>query len=181
MSSRILTSDFSGLDDFMRHPEAALANSASGIVAVFANNAPAFYALTPERLAQLLALESKLARPGSDVALDAQFFAEPASAPVAVPMGKFAMYADWHPDDDFQRLAALWGIALAQPVSPEELAAFIAYWQAEGKVFHHVQWQQKLARSVQIGRAGNGGQPQRDNGMMSEPDKSIPFGFRGAK
>lgn len=43
------------------------------------------------------------------------------------------------------------GIALSQPVTPEELAAFVAYWQAEGKVFHHVQWQQKLARSVQIG------------------------------
>ncbi len=35
----------------------------------------------------------------------------------------------------FQRLAALWGIALTQPVTPEELAAFVAYWQAEGKVF----------------------------------------------
>ncbi|STU57412.1 primosomal protein I [Klebsiella pneumoniae subsp. ozaenae] len=55
-----------------------------------------------------------------------------------------------------------WGIALSQPVTPEELAAFVAYWQAEGKVFHHVQWQQKLARSVQISRASNGGQPKRD-------------------
>ncbi len=52
------------------------------------------------------------------------------------------MYADWQPDADFQRMAALWGIALSQPVTPEELAAFVAYWQAEGKVFHHVQWQQ---------------------------------------
>ena len=54
MSSRILTTDFSGLDDFMQDPAAVLAKSASGAVAVFANNAPAFYALTPERLAQLL-------------------------------------------------------------------------------------------------------------------------------
>lgn len=52
------------------------------------------------------------------------------------------MYAGWQPDADFQRQAALWGIALAQPATPEELAAFTAYWQAEGKVFHHVQWQQ---------------------------------------
>lgn len=178
MSSRILTTDFCGLDDFVEN-HAAAAKSASGAVAVFANNAPAFYALTPERTAQLLELEAKLARPTSDIALDAQFFDEPSAAPVAVPMGKFAMYAGWRPDADFQRLAALWGIALTQPVTPEELAAFVAYWQAEGKVFHHVQWQQKLARSVQIGRASNGGQPKRDVNAISEPDNQIPRGFRG--
>ncbi|MEN0615783.1 primosomal protein DnaT [Klebsiella indica] len=180
MSSRILTTDFSGLDDFMQDHATVLAKSASGVVAVFANNAPAFYALTPERLATLLELEARLSRPGSDIALDAQFFAEPPQAePCVVPMGKFPMYADWQPDADFQRLAALWGIALSQPVTPEELAAFIAYWQAEGKVFHHVQWQQKLARSVQIGRASNGGQPRRDVNAISEPDNHIPRGFRG--
>ncbi|HBZ4242974.1 primosomal protein DnaT [Klebsiella sp. CN_Kp104] len=179
MSSRILTTDFCGLDDFVKNHAARLQKSASGAVAVFANNAPAFYALTPERLAQLLELEAKLARPTSDIALDAQFFDEPSAAPVAVPMGKFAMYAGWQPDADFQRLAALWGIALTQPVTPEELAAFVAYWQAEGKVFHHVQWQQKLARSVQIGRASNGGQPKRDVNAISEPDNQIPRGFRG--
>ena len=80
MSSRILTTDFSGLDDFMQDHAAVLAKSASGAVAVFANNAPAFYALTPERLAQLLELEAKLARPNSDIALDAQFFDEPGRA-----------------------------------------------------------------------------------------------------
>ena len=65
--------------------------------------------------------------------------------------------------------------------TPEELAAFTAYWQAEGKVFHHVQWQQKFARSLQINRASNGGQPKRDINAFSEPDKQIPNGFRGAK
>lgn len=50
-------------------------------------------------------------------------------------MGKFAMYPDWQPDADFIRLAALWGVALREPVTTEELASFIAYWQAEGKVF----------------------------------------------
>ncbi|MCR9027451.1 primosomal protein DnaI, partial [Citrobacter amalonaticus] len=47
--------------------------------------------------------------------------------------------------------------------------------------FHHVQWQQKLARSVQIGRTSNGGLPKRDVNTISEPDKEIPKGFRGAK
>ncbi|KZP86953.1 primosomal protein DnaT, partial [Enterobacter hormaechei] len=141
MSSRILTTSIAGIDAFMRDPRGVLTHAEGGTLAVFADNAPAFYAVTPERLAQLLEIEAKLSRPASDVMLDNQFFDEPASAPVAVPMGKFPMYAGWQPDADFQRQAALWGIALAQPATPEELAAFTAYWQAEGKVFHHVQWQ----------------------------------------
>ncbi len=76
-------------------------------------------------------------------------------------------------------MAALWGINLIQPVTDEELATFISYWQAEGKVFHHVQWQQKLARSVQISRASNNGAPRRDVNSVPQPDNSIPDGFRG--
>jgi Pyocin large subunit len=179
MSSRILTSSVVGIDALVLDPEGVVKNTDNGAVAVFVNNVPAFYAVSPARLEQLLDLEARLARPGSDVTLDGQFFDEPVSAPVAVPMGKFPMYADWQPDADFQRMAALWGIALTQPATPEELASFTAYWQAEGKVFHHVQWQQKLARSLQIGRAGNGGQPRRDLNSLSEPDSQIPPGFRG--
>ena len=83
------------------------------------------------------------------------------------------------PDAEFLRLSALWGIALSEPVTPEELASFVAYWQAEGKVFHHVQWQQKLARSVQMGRANGSNQTRRDINTVSEPDSHIPPGFRG--
>ncbi|MGK9172456.1 primosomal protein DnaT [Yokenella regensburgei] len=179
MSSRILTSTVTGVDDFMRDPASVLARAEGGAVAVFANNAPAFYAITPARLEQLLALEARLARPAIDVALDNQFFDEPSAAPSRVPMGKFPMYADWQPDADFQRMAALWGIALTQPVTPEELAAFVAYWQAEGKVFHHVQWQQKLARSVQMNRSNQSGSTRRDVNAISQPDNQIPPGFRG--
>lgn len=181
MSSRILTTSIAGIDAFMRDPRGVLDSAESGSVAVFADNAPAFYAITPERLARLLEIEARLSRPVNDVTLDSQFFEEPDNAPIAVPMGKFPMYAGWQPDADFQRQAALWGVALSQPVTPEELAAFTAYWQAEGKVFHHIQWQQKLARSIQIGRASNGGQPKRDINAFSEPDKQIPNGFRGVK
>ena len=63
-------------------------------------------------------------------AFTGQLYQEPQAAPVAVPMGKFAMYPDWQPDADFIRLAALWGVALREPVTTEELASFIAYWQA---------------------------------------------------
>ena len=91
MSSRILTTSIAGIDAFMRDPRGVLTHAEGGTLAVFADNAPAFYAVTPERLAQLLDIEAKLSRPASDVMLDNQFFDEPTSTPVAVPMGKFPM------------------------------------------------------------------------------------------
>ncbi|VTP63557.1 Primosomal protein I [Leclercia adecarboxylata] len=62
-------------------PAACWPNAEGGTVAIFADNAPAFYAITPQRLAQLLELEARLSRPSSDVTLDNQFFDEPTSAP----------------------------------------------------------------------------------------------------
>ncbi|WP_105648811.1 primosomal protein DnaT [Cronobacter dublinensis] len=181
MSSRILTPDVVDIDAFRRNPGGALAHAERGAVAVFDNNAPAFYAVTPARMAELLALEKQLAAPRSDVALEAQFFDEgnDVAQPVPVPMGKFAMYPGWQPDPDFQRMAALWGITLAQPVTSEELASFVAYWQAEGKVFHHIQWQQKLARSIQMNRATFTSSARRDVNAIPQPDDQIPDGFRG--
>ena len=180
MSSRILTPDVIGIDAFHDNPQGALARAENGALAVFKDNAPAFYAVTPARMAELMELEARLNAPQSDVALEDQLFNEltTQAAIVPVPLGKFAMYPAWKPDADFQRMA-LWGINLIQPVTDEELATFISYWQAEGKVFHHVQWQQKLARSVQISRASNNGAPRRDVNSVPQPDNSIPDGFRG--
>ncbi len=76
-------------------------------------------------------------------------------------------------------MAALWGIPLVQPVTSEELASFVAYWQAEGKVFHHIQWQQKLARSIQMNRATFTSSTRRDVNAIAQPDDHIPDGFRG--
>lgn len=177
MSVKILSSTLAGLDSFCRDPLAALHQADNGTLAVLQDNAPAFYALTPQRLAALLALEAAARQP-SDVALDDTLF-QPDSAALAIPAGKFAMYQGWQPDSDFQRQAAIWGVALSEPVTPAELATFVAYWQAEGRPFHHVQWQQKLARSVQMNRAANGGQPKRDSTQVSNTDYDIPDGFRG--
>lgn len=177
MSVKILSSTLAGLDSFCRDPLAALHQADNGTLAVLQDNAPAFYALTPQRLAALLALEAAARQP-SDVALDDTLF-QPDSAALAIPAGKFAMYQGWQPDSDFQRQAAIWGVALSEPVTPAELATFVAYWQAEGRPFHHVQWQQKLARSLQIGRSSQSGTAKRDINTLSEPDNHIPPGFRG--
>ncbi|ORM70752.1 primosomal protein DnaT [Pantoea rwandensis] len=177
MSVKILSSTLVGLDGFCQDPLAVLQQADNGVLAVLHNNAPAFYALTPQRLAQLLALEAAAQQP-NDVMLDDSLFHTDA-APMATPVGKFAMYSGWQPDNDFQRQAAIWGVALSESVTAAELATFVAYWQAEGRLFHHVQWQQKLARSVQMNRAANGGQPKRDVTQVSKTDYDIPDGFRG--
>lgn len=94
--------------------------------------------------------------------------------------GKFQMHDNWKPDPQFIQRAALWGITLKTDITPFELAEFITYWKAEGKAFHHDQWQQKLARSVQQSRARPVAQQQRrDINNVPEPDKAIPQGFRG--
>ncbi|OJH26000.1 DnaT-like ssDNA-binding domain-containing protein [Enterobacter kobei] len=94
--------------------------------------------------------------------------------------GKFQMRDDWKPDQQFIQRAALWGITLKSGITPFELAEFITYWKAEGKAFHHDQWQQKLARSVQQSRARPvSHQQRRDINDVPEPDKAIPQGFRG--
>lgn len=94
--------------------------------------------------------------------------------------GKFQMHDNWKPDPQFVRRASQWGINLKTEITPFELADFITYWKAEGKAFHHDQWQQKLARSVQQSRARPVSQQQRrDINDVPEPDKAIPQGFRG--
>lgn len=178
MSVKILTSTIIGMDAFRQDPLQALNATEQGAVAVFANNMPVMYAVTPQRLAQLLAAEAAAEKTPSDVTLDDTLFAEEA-LPIAAPAGKFAMYSGWQPDADFSRLAAVWGVALSEPVQPAELASFISYWQAEGRLFHHIQWQQKLARSLQTGRAASGHPPKRDFNQLPEPDHTIPDGFRG--
>ena len=55
MPCKILTPDVTSIDALLHDHQTVLAKSEAGAVAVFANNAPAFYALTPARLAQLLA------------------------------------------------------------------------------------------------------------------------------
>lgn len=66
--------------------------------------------------------------------------------------GKFPMHDLWVPSDDFIRHSSIQGIHLDCQPTPQELAEFRIYWMAEGKAFHHAQWEQKLARRLQISR-----------------------------
>lgn len=73
------------------------------------------------------------------------------------PIGKFTMREGWQPSADFARRAAVWGIKLpASGYQQTDLAEFTAFWQAEGKVFQQVQWEQKFARHLERKRSVNG-------------------------
>lgn len=67
--------------------------------------------------------------------------------------GKFEMYEGWRPDDDFLMKAAQWGLIMTEPPAETALAEFVTYWCAEGKAFHHAQWEQKFAQSLKHQRA----------------------------
>ncbi|WP_439413171.1 DnaT-like ssDNA-binding domain-containing protein [Enterobacter ludwigii] len=73
--------------------------------------------------------------------------------PASQMIGKFPMRKDWTPGVDFRRQAALWGKPVPDGLNLRaELASFIDYWIAEGKVFAQMQWEQKFASQLQ--RAG---------------------------
>lgn len=158
----ILDSTLIELEVFRDNPVASLKATDNGVLAVLDKNEPLFYVLTPERLTQLLAEERN----------------QTGVPPSLIPAGKFVLDTHWRPDTDFVRQAAVWGIHLNAPVTKEELAAFVAYWQAEGCAFHHVQWQQKLARSVQRSRYFDKIKSIQNINDSSAPDYHVPEGFR---
>lgn len=116
MSAKILTSTLIGLDAFRQDPLTALQQAEKGTLAVLDNYAPVMYAITPKRLAELLALEAAARQP-NDVALDDSLY-DDSPAAIHTPAGKFAMYQGWQPDADFTRQAAIWGVSLGEPVTP---------------------------------------------------------------
>ncbi|MXP67635.1 primosomal protein DnaT [Pantoea sp. Aalb] len=177
MLVKVLTSTLVGIDNFCQDPLTSMLKADNGTLAILCHNIPAFYAITPQRLANLLALESNFIQK-NNIFLNKNIFKRQNTENFA-SVGKFSMYQGWHPDIDFQRQAAVWGITLKEPVTTNELAAFITYWEAEGCLFHHVQWQQKLARHVQMNRIINSGYFKRDITQISNTDYDIPDGFRG--
>ena len=101
------------------------------------------------------------------------------------PFGKFPITEDWLPGAEFVGQAALWGINLGeQPgYTAVELQQFRDYWKCEGKVKHHIQWEQTFATSLKASRAKTAAPaqtPRRQAAFgVSTPDTAIPPGFRG--
>ncbi|MCK6677642.1 DnaT-like ssDNA-binding domain-containing protein [Enterobacter asburiae] len=101
------------------------------------------------------------------------------------PLGKFPITEDWLPGAEFVGQAALWGINLGeQPgYTAVELQQFRDYWKCEGKVKHHIQWEQTFASSLKTSRAKTAAPAKSSRRQpafgVSTPDTAIPPGFRG--
>lgn len=100
------------------------------------------------------------------------------------PLGKFPMTDFWTPSPNFVKQAGLWGRNIgAEPgYTTEELQQFRDYWVPDGKVKHQLAWEQTFANSlmqsrVRTQRSSPAG--ARDMNQISQPDKTIPSGFRG--
>ncbi|WNN70368.1 DUF1376 domain-containing protein [Kluyvera cryocrescens] len=116
---------------------------------------------------------------------DAEQDRDPPGQEYLAPFGKFPITSEWLPGQDFVKQAALWGIQLgSEPgYSPEELQQFRDFWEPEGKVKHHQQWEQAFAQSLRNSRAQprnfTGGSKKTAGIKISQPDTTIPPGFRG--
>lgn len=158
----MLTNDVIEIAELIADPWVAFARALKNPVRVLDADAPVGWLVSDKNMAAM-------APPAS-----------PSTGIPGVPPGRYALYPGWHPGERFVRTAALWGIALSGEPTVEELAAFVGYWQAEGKLFHHVQWQQKLARSLMVTRSRPAPVPiRRDVNCISAPDNTTPDGFRG--
>ncbi|PPI88346.1 primosomal protein DnaT [Candidatus Pantoea edessiphila] len=178
MPTKILSSTIISLSSFCQNPVNSLRKSEKGILTILKNYHPVMYAITPKRLAELLNLEA-MSKQNNNMLIDNNFNNYKINSDIYTPIGKYAMYDGWKPDNDFIRQAAIWGITLNKPVTSAELSIFISYWNAEGSLFHHVQWQQKLARSLQISRANNFDKQKNHIIQLTNQNLNIPEGFRG--
>ncbi|AHG60337.1 primosomal protein DnaT [Buchnera aphidicola] len=163
---KILVSKNITLDLFCKNPIKILKEFDNKAIAVLQNDTTIFYAINPDFLKKIFDIEYNSVYTHSEKENINK---------------KFSMHPKWTPDKDFIRQAALWGIILDKEVLESELACFISYWQAEGCFFYHIQWQQKLARSLQKSRSltDQFSKKRRDITYIPTPDQTIPSGFRG--
>ncbi|QNS01779.1 MAG: primosomal protein DnaI [Buchnera aphidicola (Pentalonia nigronervosa)] len=153
------------LELFCKKPIQIIESSKNGIISISKNNVLVFYAITPNCFKNLFDIEDNFQ------------YQKIKKNKIAK---KFSMYTEWKPDTNFLQQAALWGIMLTEEISKFELACFISYWKAEGCFFYHVQWQQKLARSLEKSRSLSlKTKKTRDITKIPTPDQNIPDGFRG--
>ncbi|QCI18595.1 DnaT-like ssDNA-binding domain-containing protein [Buchnera aphidicola] len=162
---KILVSKNISLDLFCKNPTQIIKSNENSTLSISENKKILFYVITPSILKKIFNIEYNFQK--EDIKKEQKM------------KKKFSMYSTWTPDKDFIQKAALWGIILEEEVSKHELNAFINYWEVEGCFFYHVQWEQKLARSLQRVRSFNILKKQKDITYIPEPDQKTPEGFRG--
>lgn len=181
MSLKVLTTTIMDLKKFF-NKRISLKDADNGTIALMNNNKPAMYLLSPKRLSKLLEIELKYLQQNLDFCKQKKIF-QSVNNDMSYQNIKFRMHKNWIPGNNFIKLSALWGIKLNFDITKEELRSFISYWQVENKMFYHVQWQQKLARIIQLNRKQyfykKNKFKAKDINDIPKPDKFVPYGFKG--
>ncbi|CAL4041860.1 Primosomal protein 1 [Buchnera aphidicola (Tetraneura ulmi)] len=172
------------LNNFLKNPIKNIRQEKNQILEISNNNLPVVYLINPILLKRFLAIETAYKETQLNINSSNLLFLKKIEKKKTQiqekQCGKFLMYKSWTPDKDFLKKSSLWGINLNQYPKKSELALFISYWKAENRIFHHIQWQQKLARSLQQTRRFDFKKnKKRDINKLPNPDSIIPEGFRG--
>lgn len=167
MLLKILASTFINIKDFCKKYN-TFKNSKNDTIAIVENNELILYLISPNRLSNLLDIEATFLKKQSKILNKKE---------ESNNFMKFKMYKNWNPGNNFSQLAKLWGINLNYDVTQEELIFFIHYWEVENCIFYHIQWQQKLARSIQMNRKNHNIKDTRLK--LNNKKNYIPYGFRG--
>ncbi|CAL4317788.1 Primosomal protein 1 [Buchnera aphidicola (Thelaxes suberi)] len=184
MTYSTFTSFFTTLKVFSKNPIKSLYGAKNEILAVFNENVPVMYVVTPRIMKKLFYVHKKNIDYDRSILLNKYLtkidIKGKSNSCNYTPQGKFLIYDDWKPDNNFLHQALIWGIKLTSAPKNEELLSFISYWKAEGRLFHHMQWQQKFARSLERIRFIKNKHHccKRDINALPVPDKKIPIGFR---
>ncbi|CAL4317885.1 Primosomal protein 1 [Buchnera aphidicola (Neophyllaphis podocarpi)] len=168
------------LKTFCKNPTKILNLAKEGIVEILKEKKTIIYVVSPKILDKLIFIKNEFYKINKKNNEYITKKTDKIKINNKINIGKFLMHNKWIPDEDFLKKAKIWGIALKKTATKNELALFISYWKAEKRFFHHIQWQQKLARSLQQSRNLNYSNNKiRDINKLPKPDQYIPEGFRG--
>lgn len=181
MSLKILTSTLIDLKELL-NKSISFKNTDHDTIALMKKNKPAMYLLSPKRLSKLLKIELKYLKKNKKSCRSKKKLFKAMDDNINYNE-KFRMHKSWYPGKDFIQLSSLWGINITYEVTQEELQSFISYWQVENKICYHVQWQQKLARNIQLNRTQKIFNKKKflsqDINYIPQPNNKIPYGFKG--
>ncbi|CAL4042026.1 Primosomal protein 1 [Buchnera aphidicola (Anoecia corni)] len=183
MSINLIVSNIVTFELFCKSPKKYLClGNESGIVEI-KKNKPIMYVVSASLLNKLVSITykeyfSESVRESKKILVD---FKKKKNLPVFTVEKKFKMYDEWVPDDDFIKKSLIWGINLITPVTESELSFFISYWKVEGRYFYHIQWQQKLAQSLDYSRNKSFLLGKKETSMFEKEsylNNEVPIGFR---
>ncbi|QCI19164.1 DnaT-like ssDNA-binding domain-containing protein [Buchnera aphidicola] len=183
MSINLIVSNIVTFELFCKDPKKYLRlGNESGIVEI-KKNKPIMYVVSASLLNKLVSITykeyfSESVRNSKKLLID---FEKKKSVPFFTVEKKFKMYDEWVPDDNFIKKSLIWGINLITPVTESELSFFVSYWKAEGRYFYHIQWQQKLAQSLDYSRNKSFILEKKEKSIFEKESylsNEVPIGFR---